>query len=329
MLKRRGLLVLAVLAGGLVGNVRAGQPGREMISKGGVTNTGTAGVSGSVSVQTYTNSVGMQFAQIPAGTFTMGSENGDFDEVPTHSVTISQPFYMGIHEVTNEQYEQFDPSHALIDHRGFTHGPEEAVIFVSWEDANGFCMWLSQREGQPYRLPTEAEWEYACRAGTTTNYYTGDTLPVEYEKHQVETSGPYPVDLLVGQTPPNLWGVYDMHGNVEEWCNDWYGPYEEGHQSDPVGRVDGRFRVSRGGSHSTPVNYLRSANRMGTLPEDKHWLIGFRVVLGPMPATEPLPEPPPELYQIGVDQNVPPDINVGPDPAEPYFRGPVTYVKIP
>jgi formylglycine-generating enzyme required for sulfatase activity len=273
----------------------------------------------------FINSLGMKFAYIPAGTFAMGAENGDFDEKPVHSVTISQPFYMGICEVTNAQYEQFDPGHGLIDHRGFSHEPNEAVIFVSWEDANAFCSWLSQQEALPYRLPTEAEWEYACRAGTTTNYHTGDTLPVEYQNHQVETSGPYPVPLYVGQTPPNPWGLYGVHGNVEEWCHDWYGPYEAGDQTDP----DGRFRVSRGGSHSTTVGYLRSANRMGTLPEDKHWLIGFRVVLGELPATEPLPEPPPELYQTGVDQNVPPDINEGPDPNVPYFRGPVTYVKIP
>jgi len=277
----------------------------------------------------YVNSIGMEFVYIPPGTFTMGSEDGDFDEKPVHNVTISQPFYISVCEVTNAQYEQFDADHGLIDHRGFTHEPDEAVIFVSWEDANAFCTWLSQREGRPYRLPTEAEWEYACRAGTTTNYHTGDTLPAEYQKNQVETSGPYPVPLYVGQTPPNPWGLCDVHGNVEEWCHDWYGPYEAGGQTDPVGRVDGRFRVSRGGSHSTTVGYLRSANRMGTLPEDKHWLIGFRVVQGEMPTTEPLPEPPPELYQTGVDQNVPADINEGPDPNVPYFRGPVTYVKIP
>jgi formylglycine-generating enzyme required for sulfatase activity len=280
-------------------------------------------------VDSFINSLAMEMVRIEAGSYSMGSANGDFDEEPVHNVTITQPFYMGKCEVTNAQYEQFDPNHALIDHRGFSHGPNEAVIFVSWEDANAFCTWLSQAEGMPYRLPTEAEWEYACRAGTTTEYHTGDTLPAEFKKNAVETWGPYPVPLDVGQTTPNPWGLYDVHGNVEEWCYDWYGPYDGNDQNDPVGRANAHFRVSRGGSHSTTVDYLRSANRMGTLPQDKHWLIGFRVVMGPLPTTEPLPEVPPQPYQIGVSQAVPPDINDGPDPCVPYFYGPRRYVWIP
>lgn len=280
-------------------------------------------------VEIYTSLLGMEFVRIEPGAFQMGSEDGDFDEVPVHSVTISEPFYMGTFEVTNAQYEQFDPNHGSIDHRGFSHEPNEAVVFVSWQDANDFCQWLSQFEGLPCRLPTEAEWEYACRAGTTTAYHTGETLPGEFLKNAEQTWGPEPVPLHVGQTPPNPWGLYDVHGNVEEWCSDWYGSYEAGAQTDPVGRVAGDFRVSRGGSHSTTVGYLRSANRMGTLPEDKHWLIGFRVVIGEMPTAEPLPEPGPELYQVDVNQAVPPDINEGPDPDIPYFEGPRTYVKIP
>jgi len=253
-------------------------------------------------VEVYTNSLGMELVWIEPGSFQMGSENGDFDEVPVHNVTISTGFWLGRYEVSNAQYEQFDPGHSLVDHRGFSHEPNEAVIFVSWYDANSFCDWLSQREGVNYRLPTEAEWEYACRAGTTTNYHTGDTLGSEFLKNAEQTWGPEPVPLYVGQTTPNPWGLYDMHGNVEEWC-----AYETGNQTDPVGRINGRFRVCRGGSHSTTVEYLRSANRMGTLPQDKHWLIGFRVVLGQTPATEPLPEVGPELYQTDVNQTVPPD----------------------
>ncbi|MHC4478245.1 MAG: SUMF1/EgtB/PvdO family nonheme iron enzyme [Planctomycetota bacterium] len=280
-------------------------------------------------VDSFINSLGMEMVRIEAGAFSMGSTNGDFDEEPLHNVTITQPFYTAKCEVTNAQYEQFDPNHSLIDHRGFTHEANEAAIFVSWEDANAFCAWLSQTEGVTYRLPTEAEWEYACRAGTTTKYHTGDTLPAEFQKNAVETWGPYPVPLDVGQTTPNPWGLCDTHGNVEEWCYDWYGPYEAGDQDDPVGRANGHFRVSRGGSHSTTLNYLRSANRMGTLPQDKHWLIGFRVVMASMPATEPLPEVGPQPYQIGVSQTVPPDINDGPDPCVPYFYGPRRYVWIP
>ena len=309
---------------------------------------------------THTNSIGMDFVRVDPGTFTMGvgatplpveltggyafAENGDPDEQPNHAVTISSAFYAGICEVTNAQYEQFDPAHgALRGKKGFSSNDDEAVIFVSWEEANAFCQWLSAEEGLPYRLPTEAEWEYACRAGTTTHYHAGDILPTEYQKNQIETWYPDPervdnypddylaelVPLTVGQTTPNAWGLHDMHGNVEEWCYDWYGPYASGAQTDPVGRASGDFRVSRGGSHGTYIYYLRSANRMGTLPTDKSWLIGFRVVLGELPDTTPLPAVDPEPYQVGVSQTVPGDIADGPDPATPYFSGPEKYVKIP
>ena len=277
---------------------------------------------------TFTNSIGIEFVRIDPGTFTMGSYNGNYDEKPVHNVTISQPFYMGKYEVTNAQYEQFDPSHQFINHRGFLHQADEAVIFVSWEDVNDFCQWLSQLEGRPYRLPTEAEWEHACRAGTTTEYFTGDSLSGAYynEQNQSATDDPEPVPLYVGTALPNPFGLYDMHGNVEEWCYDWHGPYEASHQIDPVGRAKGYFRVSRGGSHGTYVKFLRSANRLGTIPADKHWLIGFRVVMGALPATAPLPEVT-QAYQIGVSQEIPPDINDGPDPNIPYFTK-HKYVKI-
>ena len=279
--------------------------------------------------QTYTNSIAMQFVTINPGTFTMGSGNGHYDEVPEHTVTITQPFYMGTCEVTNAQYEQFDPNHALFDHRGFTHEPNEAVIFVSWEEANAFCDWLSEREQLPYRLPTEAEWEYACRAGTTTDYFTGGTLSNSYYNEQNQTGSdlPDPVPLTVGTALPNPWDLYDMHGNVEEWCYDWHGPYESPSQSDPVGRVKSHFRVTRSGSHGTYLEYLRSANRLGTIPNERNWFIGFRVAIGQLPTTEPLEEII-EAYQIGVSQTTPADINDGPDPNIAYFVR-RQYVRIP
>jgi len=245
---------------------------------------------------------------------------------------------MGACEATNAQYEQFAPEHRELRGKlGFSKEDDEAVVFVSWDEAVAFCRWLSKDQGLPYRLPTEAEWEYACRAGTTTPYHTGDTLPEAFHKNPRPSWFPDParsgdgdvVPLTVGQTPPNPWGLHDMHGNVEEWCHDWYGPYEPDDQVDPVGRAHGEFRVTRGGSHSTELYFLRSANRMGTLPEERSWLIGFRVVLGEMPKTKPLPVAPPELHARDVKQRVPRDIKQGPDPEKPYFAGPRTFVRIP
>ncbi len=283
------------------------------------------------------NVVGMKLVAIEPGSFTMGgAAGGDVDERPAHKVTLSQAFLMGATEVTNAQYEQFDPGHKKRRGQlGFSKSDDEAVVFVTWHEAVAFCRWLSKKEAKPYRLPTEAEWEYACRAGTASPFSTGDSLPRDCLKNARESWFPSPrgrndevVSLVVGQTPPNPWGLYDMHGNVEEWCHDWYGPYAEGDRTDPVGLAGGDYRVTRGGSHSTTPEYLRSANRMGTLPEDRSWLIGFRVVQAGMPPTEPLPVPPP-LNRRNVKQEVPADLAQGPDPKKPYFKGPRTYVKIP
>ena len=294
----------------------------------------------------FTNSIGMRFVRIEPGDFTMGFEgrpipadlagkpwraNGDFDEQPAHRVKITKPFYAGAFEVTNAQYEKFNPDHRRSRGKlGFSKEDDDAVVFVNWNDATNFCQWLSKKEGHHYRLPTEAEWEYAARAGTTSPFSTGDSLPVPFLKNPTQSlyPPPNPVTTTVGRTPPNAWGLYDMHGNVEEWVYDWYGPYEPGEQRDPVGRVDGDFRVTRGGSHSTEAYYLRSANRMGTLPDDQHGLTGFRIVMASLPGTKPLPVPAPPLNQRGVNPAVPARIAVGPDPNTPYFRGPTKYVKI-
>jgi sulfatase modifying factor 1 len=295
----------------------------------------------------YTNSIGMRLVRIEPGSFLMGfagnplptevaaqpwRANGDFDERPAHRVRISKPFYIGAFEVTNAQYEQFDPRHRELRGKlGFSKADNDAVVFLNWHDATRFCQWLSKKEGRVYRLPTEAEWEYAARAGTTTHFFTGDALPAAFLKNATQSRypPPEPVATTVGQTPPNAWGLHDMHGNVEEWVYDWYGPYEPADQVDPIGRVNGDFRVTRGGSHSTESYYLRSENRMGTLPEDQHGLIGFRVVLGPMPKTKPLAAPAPPLNQRGVKQGAPSTLTRGPDPDKPYFRGPRKYMKIP
>jgi len=289
--------------------------------------------------RSLTNSLGMTMVRIEPGSFTMGSvAGGDFDERPAHRVTLSKSFYLATTEVTNAQYEQFDAGHKQLRGKlGFSKADDEAVVFVSWTEATAFCRWLGQQEGTTYRLPTEAEWEYACRAGTTGAYWTGAELPKAFQKNVRNSWYPAPirssasavVALAVAKTPPNPWGLYDMHGNVEEWCADWYGPYPAGPRTDPVGRVTGRFRVTRGGSHSTLLTFLRSANRSGMLPDDKTWLVGFRVALGPTPTSRPLPAVPACRCQQDVTQEIPVDPRTGPDPSQPYFKGPRRYVKIP
>ncbi len=318
----------------------------------------------------FANSAGMTLVRIEPGTFLMGQDgpplqiyslsthHGDFrnadpDEAPVREVTISHPFYMGVTEVTLGQYRQFDPGY-----RQGRGGDDEAASGISWHQAVAFCRWLSEKEGLPYRLPTEAEWEYACRAGTTTFFNTGDSLPDGYQKWFGDLNwrglsfpddvmppvyvwkegpawsnflgqkleGPRPV-LTVATNPPNAWGLHDMHGNVAEWCLDWYGPYEAGAVIDPLGRSDGDFRVFRGGSHSNLPRMLRSANRSAWLAESVCDDLGFRVVLGNLPDGVMLPPPEKPLNAQNVSQK---RAKVNPYPSdEPFFNGPVTFVHIP
>ena len=212
-----------------------------------------------------------RMVDIPAGTFWMGTDNPpmeDWDEAPRREVKVDA-FRMSATEITNAQYEAFDPTHKRGE-QGFSTGDDEAVIMVSWDDAMAYCRWLSEQAGKHYRLPTEAEWEYACRAGTTTAYNTGETFPESQWKVQKNTRDKEYVSLQVAQFEPNAWGLYDMHGNVEEWCADEYDsfPWFE----------DGRYANTRGGSHNTPVRYLRSASRSAAPTGDKTVLRGFRVI---------------------------------------------------
>ena len=226
---------------------------------------------------------------IPPGTFVMGSsgkESGtktgliaDKDETPAHEVTVSKVFRMSQTEITNIQYEEFRPEHkALRGKDGFSSGDNEAVVFVSYQDALAYCEWISSKTGQNFRLPTEAEWEYACRAGTETPFYTGETLAGDMIKNQKTERELVPVSLEVGLDTPNAFGLHGMHGNVEEWCLDWYGKYPDKPAKDPGGPEKGLFRVTRGGSHNTPAEYLRSASRSAAIPSDMSNQIGFRVV---------------------------------------------------
>ncbi|MHC4426034.1 MAG: formylglycine-generating enzyme family protein, partial [Planctomycetota bacterium] len=170
---------------------------------------------------TFVNSIGMKFVRIKPGSFLMGQkEGGDWDEPPAHRVSITKSFQMAVTELTNAQYEQFDPEHSELRGKlGFSGQDNEAVVFVSWHEAAKFCEWLSKKEGKPYRLPTEAEWEYACRAGTTTAYHTGDSLPKGFHKNARMSWFPdparnrknaEPVPLAVAKTPANPWGLFDM-----------------------------------------------------------------------------------------------------------------------
>jgi len=271
----------------------------------------------------FTNSLGMKLVRIEPGEFLMGEgdappksrkewESRDWDESPAHKVRITRPFYLGACELTNAQYEEFDPAHK--EWRGkadVSRSDREPVTFVTWQQAVDFCRWLSKKEGRAYRLPTEAEWEYACRAGTTTIFSTGETLTAKQANVGLDTDGDRRLTTVpVGGYAANPWGLFDMHGNVEEWCLDWYGPYEAGAQTDPVGRADGHARVTRGGSYNLhrvgtfPGNsrYCRSSNRSAYLPEDANRCVGFRVVLGEIPQSKPLPPAPLPLHQRNVKQ---------------------------
>lgn len=223
-----------------------------------------------------------EMVDIPGGVFTMGSAEAampDMDELPAHTAVVEGAFKMSRYEITNAQYEEFCPEHrTLRGDGGFSSEDNEAVVNVSYEDACNYCKWLSKKTRKHFRLPTEAEWEYVCRAGTTTAYYTGDTLSAAMLKHQQTERTLVSVSLEVGQSEPNAFGIYDMHGNVEEWCLDWYGPYQSEMTVNCGGPKTGLYRVTRGGSHNTPVEFLRSAARSAATPDDYHTQIGFRVV---------------------------------------------------
>lgn len=233
-----------------------------------------------------TNSSGMRLKLIPTGSFTMGSPDTELDrnrredplwrypdEAPQHKVTITKPFYLGICEVTQAEYEKVmgvNPSNFV--------GSKLPVEKVSWQDAQAFCKRLSEIENRQYRLPTEAEWEYACRAGTNTAYYWGGDYESGYAWVN-ENSGNK--THKVGTLKPNTWGLHDMAGNVWEWCQDRKGPYSALDQENPGGSSSGGFRVLRGGSWSDYPLPFRCAARYGASEDSLIDMVGFRVVLDP------------------------------------------------
>lgn len=239
---------------------------------------------------------------IRGGTFTMGSPTSEAErgnDETQHQVTVSD-FYMGKYEVTFEQYDAFCTATGRTKpgDAGWGRG-KRPVINVSWVDATAYCEWLSRQTGKIYRLPTEAEWEYACRAATSTTeatrsvevyapFNTGNCLSTS----QANYDGNYPYGscrkgeyrqktLPVGSFSANAWGLYDMHGNVWEWCSDWYGDYSTGAQTNPKGAASGSCRVRRGGSWIISARHCRSAYRNYYDPSHSSYNLGFRLVVSP------------------------------------------------
>ena len=231
------------------------------------------------------NPLDIEWVQIPPGSFTMGSPssevNHESDETQ-HQVTLST-FKMSKNEITFAQYDIFceKTGREKPNDNGWGRGTRP-VINVSWDDATAFAKWMG------FRLPTEAEWEYACRAGKTTPFNTGNNLTT----NQANYNGNYPYDnnpkgndlqktMPVGSYPSNSWGLNDMHGNVLEWCSDWYGNYPSSAQTNPTGAISGSFRVRRGGSWFHFAEYCRSASRYGSAPSLRSCSLGFRLVVAP------------------------------------------------
>ncbi len=261
-------------------------------------------------------SVKLRLVRVPAGEFVMGDATGFADEQPVSCVKISGPFWMGKFEITNEQYARFDPSHdSRFEHKGswvFSEGhlgwllnqPKQPVVRISWQEAVEFCRWLSKKTGEKVSLPTEAQWEWACRAGTASKFYYGNSgddfsafanmADVTIRELAYDTDGRYTMDLVprearfdddrlvtaeVGRYRSNAWGLHDLHGNVWEWTRSEYKPY-------PYRAGDGRNSISakgrksaRGGSWRDRPRYCRSAVRLNYPAWQKVYNVGFRIVI--------------------------------------------------
>lgn len=225
----------------------------------------------------------LQLNLIPAGTFTMGSPANEPErdhEEKQHSVTLSKPFYLSATLVTCAEYE------AVIGAKSRDANRPDAPAIVAWTDAVRFCTALSQNTGRKFRLPTEAEWEYACRAGTATPFNTGAQITTDQANFDGKFvyPGGAPGIYRRGLTPvrtfkPNAWGLFDMHGNAYQWCSDWYGPYLSGAVIDPQGADSGVTRVIRGGKYGSGPRYIRSAARYHYNPNNSSVVFGFRVVM--------------------------------------------------
>ncbi|HXF41338.1 MAG TPA: formylglycine-generating enzyme family protein, partial [Blastocatellia bacterium] len=245
-------------------------------------------------IEKLASEVTLEMVEIPEGSFTMGSpkaeQGSSYDERPQREVTIS-PFHIGKFAVTQAQWRVVagwpEAGRELNPDPSRFKGDARPVENVSWEDAVEFCARLSRETRKLYRLPTEAEWEYACRAGTTTPFAFGETITPAIANYD----GNFPYgDVPKGEVREgtiaagilglaNEFGLYDMHGNVWEWCQDRYGPYEAGTAIDPLGPSSGRRRVLRGGSWNSFADGCRSACRINYVPGFRYLNFGFRVVV--------------------------------------------------
>ena len=261
------------------------ETGKEEPPKGGKIKTDKVDLGGGVK---------MELVWIPAGSFQMGSPQSEQDQAvkdgeqrewvsgegPVHTVELDG-FWMGKFEVTQEQYEA-----VMGKNPSDFKGEKNPVERVSWNDAAEFCQKASQKTGKEIRLPTEAEWEYACRAGTRAPFSSGETISTDqanYDRNYTYGSGRKgeyrKKTIQVGSFQPNEWGLYDMHGNVWEWCGDWYGEkyYGESDRKNPQGPSSGEFRVLRGGSWIRDPFHCRSATRYWSNPANTIYDTGFRV----------------------------------------------------
>jgi uncharacterized protein (TIGR02996 family) len=228
--------------------------------------------------------VDMTFAWIAPGTFLMGSPSEEperWDNETLHEVTLAHGFYLGIHAVTQSQWQA-----VMGNNPSRFKGKNRPVEMVSWNDCQEFVTKVSQREGKRYGLPSEAEWEYACRAGTTTPFHFGETLSTDqanYDGNYPYNKGAKGVDrrrtTSVGSFPPNAWGLFDLHGNVWEWCQDEYRDYGDLNTKNTLEmeNIDYNARVLRGGSWYFDAWFCRAALRIRLAPGYRHYYFGFRV----------------------------------------------------
>jgi formylglycine-generating enzyme len=222
---------------------------------------------------------GIRFVRIPAGSFVMGSapdEPGHLPDEVAHRVVISRPLYMSATEVTQRQWQTIMGRNPSAFPKS---GPNAPVERVSWNDVQEFLRRLNRRMNARFRLPTEAEWEYACRAGTRSAYSFGDSISSTQANYDGKPAGSFRGSTApVASYPPNRWGLYDMHGNVWEWCADEYCPYSASEERDPFRSCGSKYKVIRGGSWYFGADSARSALRYTHEPQLSGFSIGFRIV---------------------------------------------------